>query len=298
MAVIYASDVEEVSVIPTGLFIDNLTGIGGIPRGYITEIFGDEGIGKSSVCLQIVASAQKQGFRCLWVDVELCFNTKYSSSLGVDNSKLGLLQERFAEDLLDFIDSEVNAGNWDLVIFDSIGALSSRVEAEKSAEAKTIGLQAGLVSRFSRKLVSAIKYNNTAFIAINHQFVDLMSGKIMSSGGKKFAYHKSISIRLKQKSGVTIKQGDRKVGKVILAEVRKNKLASTEGLEIESQLIFGNGFSIGADVLNLAIDKGVVTKQGNSYFYGETKLGVGLGKARQAIENDEQLLESIKLAIK
>lgn len=293
MGVIFASDIVEVDVIPTDLFIDNLTGIGGVPRGRIMEIFGDEGIGKTSVCLQIVAAAQKQGLRCLWADVELCFSSKYAESLGVDTTKLGVLQERFAEDVLDTLDDEINANNWDLVIFDSVGALSSRVEAEKASDAKTIAPQAGLVSRFARKMTTACKFSNTALVVINHAFIDLMTGAVKTSGGKKLAYHKSISIRLR-KGGSTLKQGDRKVGKVVIAGVVKNKLGSTEGLEVEAQLIFGTGFSVGADVLNIALDKEVITKKGNTYYFGEEKLGVGLGKTRQMLEEDEKLLERVK----
>jgi hypothetical protein len=124
-----------------------------------------------------------------------------------------------------------------------------------------------------------------------------MSGKLLTSGGKKLAYHKALSIRLKQKQGVSLKQGDRKVGKVVVGEVRKNKLAATEGLEIDGQLIFGTGFSASADLLADAIDKGVITKKGNTFYFGSEKLGVGLGKLRRAVEADAVLAEKIKLAL-
>lgn len=294
MAVLFASDIAEVDVIPSGLFIDNLTGIGGIPRGVITEIFGDEGIGKSSVCLQLVANAQKEGLRCLWADVEWSYSAAYAASLGVDNSKLRLIRERFAEPVLDALEEEVESGKWDLIILDSIGGITPRAEVEKGIDGKVIGGQAGLMAKFCRKIVPPLKINNVGLVVINHSFIDIMSGKLLTSGGKKLAYHKSLSIRLKQKSGVTIKQGDRKVGKVVVGEVRKNKLAGTEGLEVEGQLIFGTGFSIGADVLNVALDKGVITKVGNTYWFGKQKLGIGLGKTRTLLEEDEKLLQAVK----
>jgi recombination protein RecA len=290
----YADSIEGTEVIPTGLFLDKLTGLGGIPKGVITEIFGDESIGKSSVCLQLVANAQKQGLRCLWADVEWSFETLYATSLGVDNKKLGLIRERFAEDTLDAIEAAVESGDWDLVILDSVGGILPRAEAEKDAGGKTIGSQAGLMSKFCRKIVPLLRIKNVALVVINHSFVDIMSGKIMTSGGKKLSYHKSISIRFKQKFGVTIKQGDRKVGKVVVGEVRKNKLAPTEGLELDGQLIFGVGFSVSADVLNDAIDKGVVFKKGNTFFFGEDKLGIGLQKVRKALEDNPELLDKIK----
>ena len=296
--VVFANEVAEVEVIPTDLFIDNLTGIGGIPRGVITEIFGDEGIGKSSLCLQLVANAQKLGLRCLWVDVEWSYSAAYAEILGVDNAKLGLMRERFAETILDALEEEIDAGNWDLVIFDSIGGITPRAEVEKGIDGKVIGGQAGLLAKFCRKVVPSLRINNVALVVINHQFVDIMSGRLLTSGGKKLAYHKSLSIRLKTKSGVTIKQGDRKVGKVVIGEIRKNKLAATEGLMLDGQLIFGTGFSVGADLLNLALDKGVITKTGNTYWFGKEKLGVGLGKARDAIQDDEALMEQIKAKLK
>ncbi len=291
----YADTIEVTDFIPSGLFIDKLSGLGGIPRGFITEIFGDESIGKSSVCLQTIAKAQEAGLNCLWADIEWSYDTRYAESLGVDNSKLGIIRERFAENALDQIEEAVESGKWDLVVLDSIGGLLPRNEAEKDSSGKTIGGQAGLVAKFCRKIVPLLRIKNTALIVINHSFVDIMTGKVMTSGGKKLQYHKSLSIRLKLKYGANIiKQGDRKVGKVVVGEVRKNKLAPTEGLEMEGQLIFGSGFSVAADLLGDAIDKGVVTKKGNTYFFGETKLGIGLAKVRKLLEEDEALFNQIK----
>lgn len=295
---LYAKDIKTTEVISSGLFIDKLTGIGGIPRGVITEIFGDESIGKSSLCLQLVAAAQQQGLKCLWADVEWSYGTLYAEALGVDNSKLGIIRERFAEATLDAIEEAVESGKWDLVVLDSIGGILPRAEAEKESGGKTIGGQAGLIAKFCRKIVPLLKIHNVALVVINHSFVDIMSGKILTSGGKKLSYHKAISIRLKQKFGVVLKQGDRKVGKVVVGEVKKNKEAATEGMELDGQLIFGVGFSAAADLLNDAIDAGVITKKGNTYYFGAEKLGIGLGKVRKQFEDDAVLMEKVKLAIK
>lgn len=294
----YADSIEEIDVIPTGLFIDNLSGIGGIPRGVITEIFGDEGIGKSSVCLQLVANAQQQGLRCLWADVEWSYGTGYATSLGVDNGQLGLIRERYAEATLDAIEDAVESGRWDLVVLDSIGGILPRAEAEKGAEGKTIGGQAGLIAKFCRKIVPLLRIHNVALVVINHSFIDIMSGKLLTSGGKKLAYHKSLSIRFKQKQGVSVKQGDRKVGKVVIGEVRKNKMAGTEGLELDGTLVFGTGFSASADLLGIAIDKGVVSKKGNTFYFGDEKLGIGLQKVRKLLDDDKVLADRISLATK
>lgn len=298
MTIIYADSLAHVEAIPTGLFLDKLTGIGGIPRGFITEIFGDEGVGKSTVCLQAVAAAQKQGLKCLWADVEWSYSPLYATFLGVDNSKLGIIQTAFAEDVLDAIEEAANSGEWDLIVLDSVGGVLPRKEAEKGSDGKTIGGQAGLMARFCRKIVPILKQKNVALIAINHQFVDIMSGRIMQSGGKKLAYHKAISIRLKTKTGVSIKQGDKKVGKIILADVwGKNKVGSTEGMAMEAQIIFGTGFSAAADLLGDAIDKGVITKKGNTYYLGKEKLGIGLGKTRTMLEENPVLTDKVKYAL-
>lgn len=294
----YADTIGINEVIPSGLFLDKLTGLGGVPKGVITEIFGDESIGKSSVCLQLVANAQKNGLKCLWADVEWSYDTRYATSLGVDNSKLGIIRERFAEATLDAIEEAVDSGKWDLIILDSVGGILPRAEAEKDAAGKTIGSQAGLMAKFCRKIVPLLNIKNVALVVINHSFTDIMTGKIMTSGGKKLQYHKSISIRLKSKFGANvIKQGDRKVGKVVMGEVKKNKLAATEGLELDGQLIFGVGFSVAADLLGDAIEKGVIVKKGNTFYFGDLKLGIGLSKVRKLMEEDEELFLNVKDAM-
>jgi recombination protein RecA len=298
MAIVFANSIQEVDVIPTGLpFVDKLTGIGGIPRGVITEIFGDESVGKSTLCMQIVASAQAQGLRCLWADVEWAYTPGYAELLGVDNSKLGIIQTRIAEDILDEVEAAADSGEWDLIILDAVGGILPRADAEKTADQKTIGGQAGLISKFCRKVVPAIKIHNVALIAINHSFVDIMSSAILTSGGKKLRYHKSLSIRLKKKMGVSVKQGDKKTGKVLVGEVKKNKLAGTEGLEADGVLMFGTGFSAVADLLDDAIEAKVITKKGNTFYFGAEKLGLGLGKTRKMLEDDAVLAEKIKRAM-
>lgn len=293
-----ASEIKNVTAISSGLFLDKLTGINGIPFGVITEIYGSEGIGKSSACFQLIANAQRQGLRCLFADIEWSYDIQYADSLGVDNSTLGLIRERFAEDALDLIEQAAESGNWDLIILDSIGGLLPRAEAEKDSGSKTIGGQAGLVARFCRKIVPLLRIKNIALVVINHEFTDIMTGKVQSSGGRKLAFHKSLSIRFKMKYGANIiKQGDRKVGKIVVGEVKKNKLAATEGLEIEGQLIFGTGFSAVADLLGDAIDKGVIEKKGTTYWFGDMKLGVGLSKVRKMLEEDKELTEKIKHAM-
>lgn len=295
--VIFADSLDGVEVLETGLFIDKLSGIGGLPKGTITEIFGDEGMGKSSLCYQIVRAAQRQGLKCLWADVEWSYDAKYAATLGVDNAKLGLVRHEFAEPVLDEILQELREGEWDLVVFDSVGGVHPRTEAEKDSDGKVVASQAGLMARFVRKIVPIIGVNKTIFIFINHSFVDIMSGRHLTSGGKKLAYHKSLSVRLSPtRSGTAIAKGDKIVGKKIVASVKKNKHAATEGTEMDVQFFFNVGFSSGADLVNEAIEKGVITKKGNTYYLGEQKIGIGINEVRMNVEKDDELRARVRTA--
>lgn len=290
-----ASDLDDIQAIPTGLFIDKLTGVNGIAIGHITEIFGDPGIGKSSLCLQIAASAQKRRLRCLWVDIEWGFTPRYAKELGVDNDELLLIREQFAEAALTEVEEAIEKKKVDLVVLDSIGGLTPRAEIEKGMDGKTIGGQAGLVAKFCRKIVPLIAMNKVALIVINHSFVDIMSGKIQTSGGKKLGYHKAVSVRLKAKTGVVLKQGDRQVGKVIEAQVwGKNRLAATEGMKLDANFLFGKGFSASADLFQQAVDAGIITKEGQSFIFRSEKLGRGAQAARDAFDNNKELQATVE----
>lgn len=292
---IKASTLDEVEVIPTGLFVDKLIGVGGIPKGHIVELFGDPGVGKSSLALQMVGAAQKIGQRCLWVDNEFYFTPRYATELGVDNSKLDLIQEGIAEAALEEVVDEVEKGKVDLVVLDSIGGLRTRAESEKTFEERTIGAQANLVAKFCRKIVPLLSMKKVAFIVINHSFVDIMSGKIQTSGGKKLGYHKAVSIRLKVNPTLALKSGEKQVGKVVEAQVwGKNRLAATEGLKVSANFLFGKGFSATADLFQDAIDKGIITKEGQSFFFAGEKLGRGMNAAREAFEKNSELQAQIK----
>jgi recombination protein RecA len=287
MTIPKASSVAKVEVIRTDTFLDRLSGIGGIPKGKITEVWGDSGVGKSSVCLQAVAGAQRGKQRVLWADVEWYYDPVYAAKMGVNNDQLDLLRDPSAEEILNVIEKEVSAGNYDLVFLDSVGALRSDREAEKEAGQKTIGVQAGLLSPFLRRIVSKLVLKNTALVVINHSFTDIMSGAIKTSGGKKLEYHRSLSIRLKQRTGANvIKQGDKRVGTVVVGQVKRNKLAGNEGMEVEASFMFDVGFVSGLDVVQEAIDRGVLERQGNTYWMDGEKLGM-IGKIREMAKEEE-----------
>lgn len=288
--IISASELENVDAIRTDTFLDTLSGIGGVPVGRITEVFGDAGLGKSTVCLQAIASAQSRGLRCALADAEWAYDPRYAASLSVDNTKLDLIRERYAEDLLDAIQEAVESGKYAILVLDAVGAILPRQEAEKGSGEKTIGGQAGLIATFCRKIVPLLALKNCALIVVNHSFTDIMSGAVKSSGGQKLAYHKSLSIRLRNKMGVSIRSGDRVVGKVIVAKVVKNKIGATEGMEVDGQILFGSGFSNTLSLLDTALERGIITQEGRSYSFAGEKVASGMPKLREwAKLNDETL---------
>lgn len=281
------------SIVPTGYSsLDKILGTGGIPTKKITEISGAFSVGKSTLALSIIASAQKEKMDTLWVDCEFSYDPEYASVLGIDNTKLDLVAERFAEANLDACEVWIEAHKNSLVVLDSIGGLLPRAEAEKNAEGKVIGGQAKLIATFCRKVVPLLAINNIALIVLNHEFTDLMSGKLMTSGGQKLGYHKSLWIRMR-KVQKRVMQGENQIGDVIEVEIRKNKLAGTLKQSTELTLIYGEGFAKGADLMQEALDKNVIEKRGNTFYLGEEKLCTGLPKLREMFK-DELFAAKIK----
>lgn len=279
------SPYREIGVIPTGFSkLDAILGVGGIPLRKITEVSGQFSVGKSTLGLQIVAQAQKMDMDCLWADNELSFGEDYATQLGVDVATLDLLQERLAEPMLDQMEEWIAEHKNALVVLDSVGNLLPRAEAEKGAGDKTIGGQAKLIATFCRKVQGLLAENNVALIVLNHQFTDLMSGKLMTSGGAKLAYSKSIWLMLR-KVNKRVMQGDKQVGDIIEAEVRKNKLAGTLKQTAELTMLYGKGFSQAADKLDEMLKSGEIEKRGNTFWHGDIKAGVGMAKAREYVKS-------------
>lgn len=282
-----ASDSEfaQMDWIPTGLSkLDKILG-GGIPTKRITEISGPFSVGKTTLALTVLARAQQEKYKTLWCDFEWSWEHDYPKSLGVDLKKTMLIQERYAETAIDDIEEWAEKNKDGLIVVDAIGAMLPKAEAEKNSEGKTIGGQAGLVAKFCRKVTPLLVQNNIAMIVLNHEFTDIMSGRVMTSGGKKLEHAKAIWLKLRKVSK-NVMQGDQKVGEIIEAEVRKNKVAPTMRQTAELTLIFGKGFSAEADLLQELIDSGEVTKVGQKFFRGETLLGRGLSAAREALKNE------------
>lgn len=282
----------ELDYIPTGIpSFDKLMG-GGFPRGKITILSGQPSVGKSTVSYGAIAEAQKLKLNPLLYDVEFAYDSTYSESLGIDPGKLSILREEYAEEGLDAILEAIESGKYPFIVIDSIGALLSRTVAEKSTGERSIGAQAGIVSTFIRKAVPKLALKNIALVCITHEFTDIMSGKVKASGGDKLMYHSSMHIRLKQKFGVVLKQGDQKIGKVIVAEMKKDKVSGNESKEADAHFLYHEGFSKTADLLDTALEKGIISRIGNTYYLGEEKLGM-ISKLR-ILFKDSEFVERIK----
>jgi recombination protein RecA len=299
MAIFSAKELEKLKVLQTNTPLDKCSGINGLPRGFIVELWGPTNSGKSTIAFQTVAAAQKEGLKCLWVDVEHTFrayvaNPQRTANFGVDLSKLDVMLEQTAEEYIDNVQEAISSKKYDVIVMDSIGDLSSKIHQEKTAEERSIGVQASLMTKFVRDMIWKVDYNHILFIAINHERKD-MDGAIYQMGGKKLAEKKKMAFRLREKPGFVIKEGERVVGKVVRITTSKNHFAPTEKMEVESNLIFNEGFSYAQDLLDDAITRGVFTKEGNSYFFNGEKVGM-IGKLREWIKVEENA-EKVKEAL-
>lgn len=280
-----ADEIENFDWIPTGLpNLDAITG-GGIPTKKITEVSGPFSVGKTTLALTTVAEAQKLGYKALWCDLEWSFDQDYPRALGVKLEALGLIQERFAEAAVDLVEEWAEKHKKAIIVIDAIGAMTPREEVEKGSEGRVIGGQARIVARFCRKIVPLLVLNNIALIVLNHEFTDVMSGRIMTSGGKKLEHAKSIWLKLRKMSK-KVMQGDTQIGEIIEAEIRKNKVVGSDRKTTELMLLYaGQGFSKEADKLDKMLESGEISKQGNTFYHGEVKIGVGMAKARAYVKS-------------
>lgn len=286
MPITKASKINDVVVLRTGTFLDTMTGIGGLPRGRLVEFWGDQDTGKSSACIQTIVAAQKEGLRCLWVDVEWTFSGEYATKLGVDMNKLDVLREKIAEDIIDQTEKAMEEGDYDVIVFDSIGDLSSRAQKEKQAGEKTIGVQASLMTRFAVNIAPLAVMNKILFIGVNHSRTDIMSGKLFQMGGKKWSEKKKLSIRFRENTNKQVKRGEIIIGKVMIAKVTKNHVGDTYGLEQDAVLLNGEGFSVSANLLEVALSANVFEKAGNTYSFQKEKIGT-LSKLRDWMKVSE-----------
>ena len=285
-------DRQYVESISTGSLSMDLALGGGIPRGRITEIYGTEGSGKTTIALHIIAEAQKAGGMALFIDAEHAMDIEYAKVLGVDVDLLYVAQPTTGEEALQIMDGMVSSGAIDLIVLDSVAALVPKAEIDGDMGDVHVGLQARMMSQALRKLGGSISRTNTAVVFINQirEKIGVMFGNPETTpGGRALKFW--ATVRLEIRRGELLKDGTEAFGARCRVKVVKNKVAPPFR-RAEFDIIFGKGVSRSGDLLDLAVEHNLITKAGTYYNYGETRLGQGRENARTFLdENSEMFAE-------
>lgn len=290
---------EAIAAISTGsLSLDMALGIGGLPKGRITEIYGPESGGKSTLALHCVAEAQRAGGLALYVDAEHAMDPEYARALGVDVDRLYISQPNSGEEALEIADAIIRSGSVDIVVIDSVAALVPKAEIEGEMGDSFVGVQARMMSQALRKLGGSLNKSHTAAIFINQlrEKIGVMYGNPETTpGGRALKFW--ASVRLEVRKGDAIKVGTEQTGVRTKVKVVKNKVAPPFRTA-EFDLIFGKGISRAGDLLDIAAVKGLVSRSGTYFNYGETRLGQGRDNARTYLEEHPDLFKELDLKIR
>ena len=282
-------------VIPTGaLTLDLALGVGGIPKGRITEIYGPESSGKTTLALHAVASAQRLGGVAAFIDVEHALDPVYSKSLGVDVDQLLVSQPSTGEEALEIVDILVRSGAVDIIVIDSVAALVPRAEIEGDMGDSHVGLQARLMSQALRKLTGSISKSSTAVIFINQirMKIGVMFGNPeTTTGGNALKFYSSV--RLDVRRAEALKQGEDIVGNRVRVKVAKNKVAPPFR-RAEFDIMYGTGISSEGCLIDCATKVGIIEKSGSWYSYGDVRLGQGRENTRSFLQDDKDLYGEIE----
>jgi len=294
-----ASQRLSVDVIPTGaLSLDIALGIGGLPRGRIVEIFGQEGSGKTTVALHVIAEAQKAGGIAAFIDAEHALDPTYAKRLGVDVDNLLISQPDTGEQALEIAEALVRSGAVDCLVVDSVAALAPRAEIEGEMGDSHVGLQARLMSQALRKLTAAVSRSRTVAIFINQvrEKIGVMFGNPeVTPGGRALKFY--ASVRLEVRKADNIKQGQENVGARTRVRVVKNKMAPPFK-QAEFDIIYGEGISREGSVVDVALAQGLVSRTGTWYSYGDVKLGQGKEGARDYLKKHPEVTREIEAKIR
>ncbi|HOJ92676.1 MAG TPA: recombinase RecA [Dictyoglomaceae bacterium] len=289
----------EVAVIPTGILtLDYTLGVGGVPRGRIIELFGPEGSGKTTVGLQIIASAQKEGGIAAFIDAEHAFDPNYAKKIGVNLENLLISQPDTGEQALEIAEILVRSGSVDVIVVDSVAALVPRAELEGEMGDAFIGLQARLMSQALRKLTGAISKSKTVAIFINQlrEKVGVFFGNPETTpGGRALKFY--ASVRIDVRKAESIKEGSEITGTKVKVKIVKNKVAPPfkEG---EFELIYGEGISREGCILDTGVETKVIEKSGTWYIYKDTRLGQGRENAKAYLKENPELAKEIEREIR
>jgi recombination protein RecA len=289
------SDVDAVS---TGcISLDLALGIGGVPRGRIIEVFGPEASGKTTLAQHIIAEVQKQGGIAAFIDAEHALDPDYAKKIGVDVNNLLISQPDTGEQALEILETLIRSNAVDVVVVDSVAALVPQKEIEGDMGDSHMGLQARLMSQALRKLTGVVSKTKTVVIFINQirQKIGVFFGNPeTTTGGVALKFYSSVRIEIRR--AAQIKQGERIIGNRVKVKIVKNKVAAPFRA-CEFDIMYNEGISVAGDIVDLGTELGVVKKNGNSYTYGESKLGVGRENAKAFLRTNPKIIKEIKKEI-
>jgi recombination protein RecA len=289
----------DIDVIPTGcLTLDLALGIHGIPRGRVTEIYGPESSGKTTVSLHMVAEAQKTGGTAAFIDAEHALDPKYSKNLGVNIEDLYISQPDTGEQALEICETLVTSGAFDIVVIDSVAALTPKAEIDGEMGDSFIGLQARLMSQALRKLTAIVSKTKTSVVFINQlrEKVGVMFGSPETTpGGRALKFYSSV--RLDVRRIASLKDGDKFLGNRTRVKIVKNKMAPPFK-QAEFDIMFGKGISKEGDLLDLAVNYEIIKKSGSWFSYDESKIGQGKENVKKLLSENPDMYEEIKTKVK
>ena len=293
-----SNKVEEIEVIPTGsIGLNAALGVGGYPRGRVIEIYGPESSGKTTLAIHAIAEAQKNGGIAAIIDAEHAFDRFYAQNLGVDIDNLLIAQPDNGEQALDIAEQLIRSSAVDLVIIDSVAALTPKAELEGDMGDNKVGLQARLMSQALRKLTATIAKTNTTCIFINQlrEKIGVMFGSPeTTTGGNALKFY--ASVRLDIRKSTPIKDGEEIIGNQTKVKVVKNKVAPPFR-KAEFDIMFGEGVSKAGEIIDLGVEFNIIKKAGSWYSYGETKLAQGRDATKKLISDNPELAEELEAKI-
>ena len=290
--------IEEIAVIPTGsIALNAALGVGGYPRGRIIEIYGPESSGKTTLAIHAIAEAQKAGGIAAIIDAEHAFDRFYAEKLGVDVENLWISQPDSGEQALEIAEQLIRSSAVDIVVIDSVAALTPKAELEGDMGDSKMGLQARLMSQALRKLTATISKTNTTCIFINQlrDKLGVMFGNPeTTTGGNALKFYASVRLDIRRIS--QIKDGEEVIGNQTRVKVVKNKVAPPFR-RAEFDIMFGEGISRSGEIIDLGVDKGIIKKSGSWFSYNDTKLGQGRDVAKKCIQDNPELADELEALI-